>query len=158
MIKPGTNGNVVHRESLRNTHDEKQEENSETSLCATAQSTHWNLVGPWARLKAGHPKKHHLDSRRLGVTAAGRRILSELSVEESSIVRLLLEEGSNRAIAERMETNVQMVKNHLLRIFQKVGVEDRLSLAISLIRNGVVECPCGRGTRLPGVEHRRDTP
>jgi DNA-binding NarL/FixJ family response regulator len=92
------------------------------------------------------------------VTAAGRRILSELSVEESSIVRLLLEEGSNRAIAERMETSVQMVKNHLLRIFQKVGVEDRLSLAIALIRNGVVECPCGRGARLALVEHRRDTP
>jgi hypothetical protein len=52
-------------------------------------------------------------------------------------VRLLLEEGSNRAIAERMETTVQMVKNHLLQ----VGVEDRLSLAIALIRNGVVECP-----------------
>ena len=93
-----------------------------------------------------------------GVTAAGRRILSELSVEESSIVRLLLEEGSNKAIAVRMETSVQMVKNHLLRIFQKVGVEDRLSLAIALIRNGVVECPCGMGTKLPGVEHRRDTP
>lgn len=88
-----------------------------------------------------------------GVTAAGRRILSELSAEESSIVRLLLEEGSNRAIAERMETSVQVVKNHLLRIFQKVGVEDRLSLAIALIRNGVVECPCGRGARLPRVEH-----
>ena len=92
------------------------------------------------------------------VTAIGRRILSELSVEESSIVRLLLEEGSNRAIAERMETSVQMVKNHLLRIFQKVGVEDRLSLAIALIRNGVVECPCGRGARLSRVEHRRHTP
>lgn len=92
------------------------------------------------------------------VTAAGRRILSELSVEESSIVRLLLEEGSNRAIAERMETSIQMVKNHLLRIFQKVGVEDRLSLAIALIRNGVVECPCGRGARLSRVEDRRDMP
>ena len=68
-------------------------------------------------------------------------------------MRLLLEEGSNRAIAERMETSVQMVKNHLLRIFQKVGVEDRLSLAMALIRNGVVECPCGRGARLPQVEH-----
>jgi DNA-binding NarL/FixJ family response regulator len=104
------------------------------------------------------PQETRLALSSNGVTAAGRRILSELSVEELSIVRLLLEEGSNRAIAERMETSVQMIKNHLLRIFQKVGVEDRLSLAIALIRNGVVECPCGRGARLPRVEHRRDTP
>jgi DNA-binding NarL/FixJ family response regulator len=84
-----------------------------------------------------------------GATAAGRRILSELSTEESSVVRLLLEEGTNRAIAGRMGTSVQTVKNHLLRIFQKVGVDDRLSLAIALIRHGVVACPCGRKPRLP---------
>jgi DNA-binding NarL/FixJ family response regulator len=59
------------------------------------------------------------------------------------VVRLLLEEGSNRAIAEKMGSSVQTVKNHLLRIFQKVGVDDRLSLAITLIRHGVVTCPCG---------------
>jgi DNA-binding NarL/FixJ family response regulator len=104
------------------------------------------------------PQANRTGLSSTGVTAAGRRILSELSTEESSIVRLLLEEGSNRAIAERMKTSVQMVKNHLLRIFQKVGVEDRLSLAMALIRNGVVECPCGRRARLPRVEHRRDTP
>jgi two-component system, NarL family, nitrate/nitrite response regulator NarL len=83
-------------------------------------------------------------------TAVGRRILSELSTEESSVVCLLLEEGTNRAIADRMGTSVQTVKNHLLRIFQKVGVDDRLSLAIALIRHGVVECPCGRREDCPG--------
>jgi DNA-binding NarL/FixJ family response regulator len=87
-----------------------------------------------------------------GVTAVGRRILSELSTEESSVVCLLLDEGTNRAIADRMGTSVQTVKNHLLRIFQKVGVDDRLSLAIALIRHGVVECPCGREGRLSRVQ------
>jgi DNA-binding NarL/FixJ family response regulator len=86
------------------------------------------------------------------VTVAGRRMLSELSTEESSVVCLLLEEGTNRAIAGRMGTSVQTVKNHLLRIFQKVGVDDRLSLAIALIRHGVVECPCGREARLSRVQ------
>jgi DNA-binding NarL/FixJ family response regulator len=81
------------------------------------------------------------------VTTAGRRMLSELSTEESSVVCLLLEEGTNRAIADRMGISVQTVKNHLLRIFQKVGVDDRLSLAMALIRHGVVECPCGREAR-----------
>ena len=86
------------------------------------------------------------------VTAAGQRILSELSREELSVVCLLLEEGTNRAIADRMGTSVQTVKNHLLRIFQKVGVDDRLSLAIALIRHGVVECPCGREARSSRVQ------
>jgi DNA-binding NarL/FixJ family response regulator len=93
-----------------------------------------------------------------GVTAVGRRILSELSSEESSVVCLLLEKGTNRAIADRMGTSVQTVKNHLLRIFQKVGVDDRLSLAIALIRHGVVECPCGREARLSRVRQLRQTP
>jgi DNA-binding NarL/FixJ family response regulator len=87
-----------------------------------------------------------------GVTTVGQRILSELSTEELSVVRLLLEEGTNRAIADRMGTSVQTVKNHLLRIFQKVGVDDRLSLAIALIRHGVVACPCGTKPRLPLAE------
>jgi DNA-binding NarL/FixJ family response regulator len=103
----------------------------------------------------------HQDARAglssTGITSTGQRILSELSTVELSIVHLLLEEGNNRAIAKRMETSVQVVKSHLHLIFQKVGVEDRLSLAISLIRNGVVECPCRRRGKLPLVEHRRET-
>jgi hypothetical protein len=29
-----------------------------------------------------------------------------------------------------------------VHMFDKVGVEDRLSLAMALIRHGVVTCPC----------------
>ena len=66
-------------------------------------------------------------------------------------MRLLIEEGSNRAIAARMETSVQMVKNHLLGIFQKLGVENRLSLAIALIRNGVLSLHAAGGPDWPGL-------
>jgi DNA-binding NarL/FixJ family response regulator len=86
------------------------------------------------------------------ITPAGRRILSELTIEEYMVVRLLLEEGTNRAIAEKMGTSVQTIKNHLLRIFQKVGVDDRLSLATTLIRHGVVACPCGREAGTSAVD------
>jgi DNA-binding NarL/FixJ family response regulator len=41
-----------------------------------------------------------------------------------------------------MGTSVDTVKTHLVRIFRKVGVEDRLSLAMVLIRHGLVMCPC----------------
>src|ERR1700749_263538 len=78
------------------------------------------------------------------ITPTGRKILSELTIEEYMFVRLLLEEGTNKAIADKMGSSVQNIKNHLLRIFQKVGVDDRLSLAMALIRHGVVACPCGR--------------
>jgi DNA-binding NarL/FixJ family response regulator len=104
------------------------------------------------KVETAEPGKTRSGPSSSGVTAAGRRILSELSTEESSVVCLLLEEGTNRAIADRMGTSVQTVKNHLLRIFQKVGVDDRLSLAIALIRHGVVECPCGREARLSRVQ------
>lgn len=58
------------------------------------------------------------------------------------MARLLLLEGSNKAIAAKMGASIDSVKTHLVRMFQKVGVEDRLSLAMALIRHGVVECPC----------------
>jgi DNA-binding CsgD family transcriptional regulator len=119
----------------------------------TFRSTEYRQELGWSMGKVATVEPQEARSRlsSAGLTAAGRRILSELSTEESSVVCFLLEEGTNRAIADRMGTSVQTVKNHLLRIFQKVGVDDRLSLAMALIRHGVVECPCGRHARSFGV-------
>jgi DNA-binding CsgD family transcriptional regulator len=76
------------------------------------------------------------------LTNVGRRILAQLSPKELSVADLLLVEGTNRAIAGKLGISVETVKSHLVHMFHKVGVEDRLSLAMALIRHGVVACPC----------------
>jgi DNA-binding NarL/FixJ family response regulator len=76
------------------------------------------------------------------LTDVGRRFLAQLSPKEQSVAHFLVAEGTNRAIASKMGTSVETVKTHLAHIFHKVGVEDRLSLAMALIRHGVVPCPC----------------
>jgi DNA-binding NarL/FixJ family response regulator len=76
------------------------------------------------------------------LTDLGRRVLAQLSPKEQCVARLLVVEGSNKAIASKMGTSVETVKTHLAHMFHKVGVEDRLSLAMELIRHGVVPCPC----------------
>ena len=76
------------------------------------------------------------------LTNVGRRILAQLSPKELRVAELLVVEGTNRAIAGKLGTSVETVKSHLVHLFHKVGVEDRLSLAMALIRHGVVACPC----------------
>ena len=85
------------------------------------------------------------------LTNVGRRILAQLSPKELRVAELLVVEGTNRAIAGKLGTSVETVKSHLVHMFHKVGVEDRLSLAMALIRHGVVACPC-LGALEPGQE------
>lgn len=81
-------------------------------------------------------------SKEHRLTNVGRRILAQLSPKELRVADLLVAEGTNRAIAGKMRTSVETVKSHLVHMFNKVGVDDRLSLAMALIRHGVVTCPC----------------
>jgi DNA-binding CsgD family transcriptional regulator len=79
------------------------------------------------------------------LTDLGQRVLAQLSPKEKCVARLLLVERSNKAIASKMGTSVETVKTHMAHMFHKVGVDDRLSLAMELIRHGVVPCPCMGG-------------
>ena len=95
------------------------------------------------RLPSRHPGQSlSSPTKEHRVTNIGGRILSELSPKELCVANLLLVEGTNRAIACKMGTSIETAKTHLVHMFHKVGVEDRLSLAIALIRHGVVACPC----------------
>jgi DNA-binding NarL/FixJ family response regulator len=91
-------------------------------------------------------------SKEHRLTNIGRRILAQLSPKELRVADLLVVEGTNRAIASKMRTSVETVKSHLVHMFAKVGVEDRLSLAMALIRHGVVACPC-----LGALERERES-
>jgi DNA-binding NarL/FixJ family response regulator len=99
----------------------------EPAQIARKQSTRQSVLPP------------HKEQR---LTNVGRRLLAQLSPRELCVARLLVAVGTNRSIASRMGTSIETVKTHMVHMFHKVGVEDRLSLAMALIRHGVIACPC----------------
>jgi DNA-binding NarL/FixJ family response regulator len=60
-----------------------------------------------------------------------------LSQREREIVVLVAQGFKNKEMAERMFISEQTVKNHLHNIFDKVGVSDRLELALYAIHNNL---------------------
>jgi DNA-binding NarL/FixJ family response regulator len=62
------------------------------------------------------------------VRTVNSRGLSLLSKREIQVVRCLAEGLSNREIAGRLELSQHTVKNHLFRIFEKLGVSSRNEL------------------------------
>jgi DNA-binding NarL/FixJ family response regulator len=72
------------------------------------------------------------------VTSAPRdRERSPLSQREREIVALVAQGFKNKEMAEKMFISEQTVKNHLHNIFDKLGVSDRLELALYAIHNNL---------------------
>jgi len=72
-------------------------------------------------------------------TAGGPRSRdrSPLSQREREIVALVAQGYKNKEMAEKMFISEQTVKNHLHNIFDKLGVSDRLELALYAIHKGL---------------------
>jgi two-component system nitrate/nitrite response regulator NarL len=62
---------------------------------------------------------------------------SPLSQREREIVALVAQGFKNKEMAEKMFISEQTVKNHLHNIFDKLGVSDRLELALYAIHNNL---------------------
>jgi DNA-binding NarL/FixJ family response regulator len=71
-----------------------------------------------------------------GSGAKGRE-RSPLSTREREIVALVAQGYKNKEMAEKMFISEQTVKNHLHNIFDKLGVSDRLELALYAIHKGL---------------------
>jgi DNA-binding NarL/FixJ family response regulator len=56
-----------------------------------------------------------------------------LTRREKSIIACLVQGWRNREIAETLKISEQTVKNHLRAVYDKVGVSDRLELALYAI-------------------------
>ena len=62
---------------------------------------------------------------------------SPLSAREREIVAFVAQGYKNKEMAEKMFISEQTVKNHLHNIFDKLGVSDRLELALYAIHKGL---------------------
>jgi DNA-binding NarL/FixJ family response regulator len=70
-------------------------------------------------------------------TGGKSRERSPLSAREREIVSLVAQGYKNKEMAEKMFISEQTVKNHLHNIFDKLGVSDRLELALYAIHKGL---------------------
>lgn len=79
------------------------------------------------------------------VRAVNAHGLSLLSKRELQVVRCLAEGLSNRQIAERLELSQHTVKNHLFRVFDKLGVSSRIELLFMTLTQPVPGQPGPEG-------------
>jgi DNA-binding NarL/FixJ family response regulator len=68
-----------------------------------------------------------------------RREKPLLSEREREIVQLVAQGFRNREIGEKLFISEQTVKNHLHNIFDKLGVSDRLELALYALHHRIVD-------------------
>jgi two-component system, NarL family, nitrate/nitrite response regulator NarL len=78
-----------------------------------------------------------LEGSGSGQAGAKGRERSPLSAREREIVALVAQGYKNKEMAEKMFISEQTVKNHLHNIFDKLGVSDRLELALYAIHKGL---------------------
>ena len=64
---------------------------------------------------------------------------SRISPRERQIVAFITTGCSNREIAARMGLRTQTVKNHLCRIYRKLGLPNRVQLAVFAVGHGAGE-------------------
>jgi DNA-binding NarL/FixJ family response regulator len=83
------------------------------------------------------------------VDAKGTELLSK---REEEVVRLLTEGMTNREISAELGVSEHTVKNHLFRIFDKLGVSSRIELVLYALNNGRCETPDGMEHDDPGAK------
>jgi len=74
-----------------------------------------------------------------GSDNSSRRDKPLLSEREKQIVQLVAQGYRNKEIGAKLFSSEQTVKNHLHNIFDKLGVSDRLELALYAIHHGLIE-------------------
>jgi len=80
-----------------------------------------------------------IDAFKKSAEAGMRREKPLLSDREKEIVQLVAQGFRNREIGEKLFISEQTVKNHLHNIFDKLGVSDRLELALYAIHHRLID-------------------
>ena len=77
--------------------------------------------------------------RNQGNRPAGSRPKVQLTPKETLIVSCVTQGMKNKEIALRVGTTEQVVKNYLRKVYDKLGVADRLELALYCLNHHVVD-------------------
>ena len=77
--------------------------------------------------------------RTQAIRPGNTRTKVQLTPKESLIVSCVTQGMKNKEIAHRVGTTEQVVKNYLRKVYDKLGVADRLELALYCLNNRVVE-------------------
>jgi DNA-binding NarL/FixJ family response regulator len=80
-----------------------------------------------------------IDAFKRSAESGQRREKPLLSDREKEVVQLVSQGFRNREIGEKLFISEQTVKNHLHNIFDKLGVSDRLELALYAIHHKLVD-------------------
>jgi DNA-binding NarL/FixJ family response regulator len=68
----------------------------------------------------------------------GARVRDRLTPKEMQIVALIVQGRKNKDIAYQLNTKEQVIKNYLRSIYDKIGVSDRLELALFTLHHTVL--------------------
>ena len=68
----------------------------------------------------------------------GARVRDRLTPKEMQIVALIVQGRKNKDIATQLNTKEQVIKNYLRSIYDKIGVSDRLELALFTLHHRVL--------------------
>ena len=79
--------------------------------------------------------------RRVAMTAPPRRPTFGLSARELQVVASIVAGRTNEDVASALRISVKTVKHHLTSIFGKLGITNRLELALFAVQRRIVEEP-----------------
>ena len=68
----------------------------------------------------------------------GLRVRDRLTAKELRIVALIVQGYKNKEIASQLGTTEQVIKNYLSNVYDKIGVSDRLELALFTIHHRIL--------------------
>jgi DNA-binding NarL/FixJ family response regulator len=92
------------------------------------------------RLSRGEPflQSPNMADGEISEDLVGARVRGRLSDRELRIISGVVQGYKNREIASQLYTSEQMIKNALRNIFDKIGVSDRLELALFTIHHRIL--------------------
>jgi two-component system nitrate/nitrite response regulator NarL len=77
--------------------------------------------------------------RAQAATLVNPRTQPRLSPKEMSIITCITQGKRNKEIAFQLGTTEQVIKNYLRKIYDKLGVSDRLELALYCLHNKIIQ-------------------
>jgi DNA-binding NarL/FixJ family response regulator len=80
-----------------------------------------------------------LAGRRREQDYEARRAIESLTPRELEVLEALAAGLSDKEISERLHVGIGTVRNHVVSIFNKIGVHSRLQALVFGVRHGVVE-------------------